>query len=51
MDLSLKYLSYDPNYNYDDNQNASSNPSDIDLNDENSMEQDDADENGTDEKY
>ena len=37
MDLCLKYISYDPNYNYDDEE----------LNDENSMEQDG---NDTDEK-
>ena len=34
MDLCLKYISYDPNYNYDDDEN---------VNDENSMEQDDND--------
>jgi cullin-associated NEDD8-dissociated protein 1 len=39
MDLCLKYISYDPNYNYDDE--------DEELNDENSMEQDG---NDTDEK-
>ena len=38
MDLCLKYISYDPNYNYDDEEHVC---------DENSMEQDD---NDTDEK-
>ena len=33
MDLCLKYISYDPNYNYDDDENES--------NDENTMDQDD----------
>jgi hypothetical protein len=37
-DFCLKYISYDPNYNYDDDEN---------INDENSMEQD---ENVMDEK-
>jgi hypothetical protein len=34
MDLCLKYISYDPNYNYDDDE-------DMENNDENSMDQDD----------
>ncbi len=40
MDLCLKYISYDPNYNYDDEEDNES--------DENAMEQD---ENDTDEKF
>ena len=35
MDLCLKYISYDPNYNYDDEED--------DSNDENSMQQDEND--------
>jgi hypothetical protein len=34
MDLCLKYISYDPNYNYDDDE-------DMENNDENSIDQDD----------
>ena len=33
MELCLKYISYDPNYNYDDDEDE--------TNDENSMQQDD----------